>query len=166
MKRGFSGGLPGLVLAVCAVCALYAGPGAALAGGAGQAHLSKGQTIYVPVYSHIYHGIKARPFNLTVTVSVRNTDPRRSMTVTAADYYDTEGKLVRHFLDKPEVMPPLATREFIVDERDDAGGSGANCIVRWSAAESVNAPIVEAVMIGASSNQGISFTSAGRVIEE
>jgi hypothetical protein len=136
------------------------------AGAAGAEPLSKGQTIYVPVYSHIYHGIKARPFNLTVTVSVRNTDQKRPMTVVSADYYDTEGKLVRHFLEAPVTMPPLGTREFIVDERDEAGGSGANCILRWSAAEPINAPVVEAVMIGASSNQGISFVSSGRVIEE
>ncbi|KUG27516.1 hypothetical protein ASZ90_002635 [hydrocarbon metagenome] len=151
---------------LCAAAVIVALAGAAVAAGPGGALLSKGQTIYVPVYSHIYHGIKARPFNLTVTVSVRNTDPRRPMTVLAADYYDTEGKLVRHFLDKPVTLPALGTREFIVDERDEAGGSGANCIVRWSAAEAINAPVVESVMIGASSNQGISFVCAGRVIEE
>jgi len=160
MARGFVGRM------LCAAAFFAALAGAALAGGPGGALLSKGQTIYVPVYSHIYHGIKARPFNLTVTVSVRNTDLRRPMTVLGADYYDTEGGLVRHFLDKPVTLPPLGTREFIVDERDEAGGSGANCIVRWSAAEPVNAPVVEAVMIGASSNQGISFVCAGRVIEE
>ncbi|MEF3697235.1 DUF3124 domain-containing protein [Desulfolutivibrio sp.] len=157
-------GIVGLMLRAAALFAALAG--VALAGGQGGALLSKGQTIYVPVYSHIYHGIKARPFNLTVTVSVRNTDLRRPMTVLGADYYDTEGGLVRHFLDKPVTLPPLGTREFIVDERDEAGGSGANCIVRWSAAEAINVPVVEAVMIGASSNQGISFVCAGRVIEE
>ncbi|NDY55664.1 DUF3124 domain-containing protein [Desulfovibrio sulfodismutans] len=160
MARGIVGRM------LCAAALFAALAGAARAGGPGGALLSKGQTIYVPVYSHIYHGIKARPFNLTVTVSVRNTDPRRPLTVLAADYYDTEGGLVRHFLDKPATLPPLATREFIVEERDEAGGSGANCIVRWSAAEPVNAPVVEAVMIGASSNQGISFVCTGRVIEE
>ena len=36
--------------------------------------LSKGQTIYVPAYSHIYSGDRERPFLLTVTVSIRNTD--------------------------------------------------------------------------------------------
>ena len=166
MRRGCSG--RALLAAMAAlVCAMFGfGPGKALAGGAATVSLSQGQTIYVPVYSHIYHGIKARPFNLTVTVSVRNTDPRRPMTVASADYYDTEGKLVRRFLEAPVTMPPLGTREFIVEERDEAGGSGANCILRWTAAEAINAPVVEAVMIGASSNQGISFVSSGRVIEE
>ncbi|QLA15406.1 DUF3124 domain-containing protein [Desulfolutivibrio sulfoxidireducens] len=159
-----TGYLAAAVAAVCAATLCLAV--AAFAGETAGAALSKGQTIYVPVYSHIYHGIKSRPFNLTVTVSVRNTDTKRPMTVLAADYYDTEGGLVRHFLDKPATLPPLGTREFIVDERDEAGGSGANCIVRWSSPEPMNAPVVEAVMIGASSNQGISFLSVGRVIAE
>jgi len=38
--------------------------------------LSHGQTIYVPVYSHIYSGNKERPFFLTVTLSIRNIDPK------------------------------------------------------------------------------------------
>ncbi len=163
MSRGWMGRV---LCAAALFAALAAMAGGAVAAGPGGPLLSKGQTIYVPVYSHIYHGIKARPFNLTVTVSVRNTDLRRPMTVLAADYYDTEGRLVRHFLDKPVSLPPLGTREFIVDERDEAGGSGANCILRWEAAEAINAPVVESVMIGASSNQGISFVCAGRVIEE
>jgi hypothetical protein len=40
--------------------------------------LSDGQTVYVPIYSHIYSGIKARPFDLAATLSIRNTDPTHS----------------------------------------------------------------------------------------
>ena len=32
--------------------------------------LSTGQTVYVPIYSHIYSGIKARPFDLAATLSI------------------------------------------------------------------------------------------------
>jgi hypothetical protein len=38
--------------------------------------LSTGQTVYVPIYSHIYSGLKGRPFNLAATLSIRNTDPK------------------------------------------------------------------------------------------
>ncbi|MBT8367552.1 MAG: DUF3124 domain-containing protein, partial [Deltaproteobacteria bacterium] len=31
---------------------------------ADDSQLSAGQTVYVPIYSHIYSGIKARPFDL------------------------------------------------------------------------------------------------------
>ena len=36
--------------------------------------LSKGQTVYVPAYSHIYIGGKKRPFELAITLSIRNID--------------------------------------------------------------------------------------------
>ena len=51
-----------------------------------------------------------------------------------------------------------------VVKRDESGGSGANFIVEWSSETPVNPPIIESVMIGAQSSQGISFTSRGREI--
>jgi hypothetical protein len=30
--------------------------------------LSAGQTVYVPIYSHIYSGVKGRPFDLAATL--------------------------------------------------------------------------------------------------
>ncbi len=36
--------------------------------------LSKGQTVYVPVYSNVFSGPKKLPFHLATTLSIRNTD--------------------------------------------------------------------------------------------
>ena len=135
-----------------------------LSGFCGGPVLSSGQLLYVPVYSHIYIGDKERPFNLAVTLSIRNTDPRSGLRLTAVDYYDTEGSLVRHYLDKPLEMKPLASIRYVVAEKDIKGGSGANFLVRWEADAAMNAPVVEAVMIGTQSGQGISFTSQAREI--
>jgi hypothetical protein len=38
--------------------------------------------------------------------------------------------------------------------------------VEWRAEEPVNAPLVEAVMVGTSGTQGISFTGSSRVISQ
>ncbi|MBI4804350.1 MAG: DUF3124 domain-containing protein [Desulfovibrio sp.] len=132
-----------------------------LAGQASGAELISGQAVYVPCYSQIYHGIRTRPIDLTITLSVRNIDPKRSVTLTAVDFYDTAGKLVRRYLDTPVQMAPLMTREFIVGQTDTAGGSGANFIVLWSADPPANPLFVEAVMIGTTGQQGISFSSHG-----
>ena len=43
---------------------------------------------------------------------------------------------------------------------------GANFIVRWSAEREMNSPIIECLMIGTQSGQGISFVSSGKVIKE
>ena len=127
--------------------------------------LSSGQLLYVPVYSHIYTGDKERPFNLAVTLSIRNTDSRGVLRLTMVDYYDTDGNLVRHYLDKPRDLGPLASIRYVVAEKDVKGGSGANFLVRWESDAPVNCPVVESVMIGAQSGQGISFTSQAREIQ-
>ena len=82
------------------------------------------------------------------------------------DYYDTEGKLLRKYLTQPATLGPLGSTRFIVKTSDTAGGSGANFLVRWKAETPVNEPILEGVMIGASGQQGISFTSRGVAIKE
>jgi hypothetical protein len=126
--------------------------------------LSSGQTIYVPAYSHIYSGDNERPFLLTVTVSIRNIDMKHSIAVTTIDYYETQGNLLKKMLDQPANLKPLESIRYIIPQKDKAGGSGANFIVKWHSDKPVNPPIVEAVMIGTQSQQGISFTSRGKAI--
>jgi len=128
--------------------------------------LSAGQTLYVPIYSHIYSGVKGRPFDLAATLSIRNTNPRNPITLVSVKYYDSDGKLVEDYLKKPKQLNALVSTRYIITEDDKAGGSGANFIVVWKSDQKVNPPIIEAVMIGTHSGQGISFLSRGRVIKE
>ncbi len=130
------------------------------------ARLSKGQTVYVPVYSNVFTGPRKLPFQLATTLSLRNTDLSASILVTSIDYYDTTGKLVRRYLEKPLALGPLASSFVHIEEKDVSGGFGANFIVRWSANKVINAPIIECVMIGATSGQGISFVSPGQEIKD
>ncbi len=126
--------------------------------------LSDGQAIYVPAYSHIYSGSRERPFLLTITLSIRNIDPKHRIVITSADYFATQGKLLKGFLEKPITLKPLESIRYIIPERDEAGGSGANFIVKWKSEKPVNPPVVETIMIGTQSQQGISFSSRGQVI--
>jgi len=126
--------------------------------------LSDGQTKYVPAYSHIYSGNRERPFLLTVTLSIRNIDPKHQIKITKVDYYETQGKLLKKYLDKPATLNPLESIRYVIPERDKTGGSGANFIVEWKSDKLVNPPVVESIMIGTQTQQGISFTSRGRVI--
>lgn len=127
----------------------------------------KGQTVYVPIYSHIYHGDQQKhPFYLTATLSIRNTDPDHPITVAIADYYDSDGKLLKNYLPKPLKLNPLSSTYVIIQESDKSGGVGASFIVRWESENKVSEPLIEAVMIGAKGQQGISFTSRGQVIRQ
>jgi hypothetical protein len=128
--------------------------------------LSTGQTLYLPVYSHIYSGDRERPVYLAVTVSIRNTDPVRSIQVINVDYYNSEGRRLQRYLEKPVTLPPLATARYVVKESDKAGGSGANFLVRWQSGEPANPPLIESIMISTASQLGISFTSRGVPIVE
>ncbi|MDP2499046.1 MAG: DUF3124 domain-containing protein [Candidatus Palauibacterales bacterium] len=123
------------------------------------------ESVYVPDYSHVYHGAGLSRFPLTTTLSVRNTDPERAITLRSVRYYDTDGELTRRFLEEPRRLGPLGTADFVVQEHDVSGGTGANFIVDWSADRPVSQPVIESVMIGTRSGQGISFTSRGQPIE-
>jgi len=124
------------------------------------------QTVYVPAYSHIYVGPKTSSFELAVTLSIRNTNATEPITVTVADYYDSDGKLINKYIEKPVTLKPFGTISYKVGEYDKTGGSGANFLVKWYAEKPVHSPVVESVMIGTRSSQGISFTSRGVVIED
>ena len=133
---------------------------------AGDIQLSMGQSVYVSIYSHIYSGRKARPFDLAAILSIRNTDINQPVTIVSVKYYDSDGRLLKEYLDEPLELKALASTRYIIMEGDKTGGSGANFIVRWKSNIRVTAPIIEAVMIGTYSGQGISFVSRGQVIEE
>lgn len=123
------------------------------------------QTIYVPAYSHIYHGNEPREINLAITLSFRNTDTNNAIALKSVQYYDTEGRSLHQYINQPIMLAPMATREFVVEEDNTAGGSGANFVIEWYANKEVTDPIAESVMISTQSSQGISFTSAGRAIK-
>ncbi|MGK7892614.1 MAG: DUF3124 domain-containing protein [Xenococcus sp. (in: cyanobacteria)] len=127
--------------------------------------IATGQTVYVPIYSEIYQFDKSKTLQLAATLSVRNTDPQRPIIITSVKYYDSDGNLVREHLNNPLQLAPLASTAFIVDQNDRTGGSGANFLVEWIAETEVYDPIIEALMVNTSSQQGISFISQGRVIE-
>lgn len=127
----------------------------------------KGQTLYVPVYSHIYHGNRDKePVDLTATLSIRNTDFVNAINITSIDYYDSDGVLVKKHLDKTLTIKPLGSTRVIVKESDKSGGSGAKFIVKWEASVKMTEPVVETIMIGTQAQQGISFTSRAQALKE
>ena len=117
-------------------------------------------------YSNVFTGPRKLPFQLATTLSIRNTDLSASFQITAIDYYDTGGKLVRRYLEKPQILGPLASSFVHIEEKDTSGGFGANFIVKWNSDRTMNSPIIECVMIGATGGQGISFVSPGQEIKE
>lgn len=127
--------------------------------------VTTGQTIYVPAYSEMSI-TSNRTLDLAVTLTVHNTDFDHPIILTSVRYYDTQGQLLREYLVEPRQLAPLASTDFFVAANEQSGGLGTNFIVEWVAEQPVFEPIVEAVMLNTSNNQGISLTSPGRVISQ
>ena len=128
------------------------------------ASLTKGHT-YLPVYSHVYHLGANRPFYLTTIVSIRNVSSDTSYLL-QADYYNTEGDLVRKYLEHPIFLKPLETVEIVISDSDTTGGSGAKLFFDWAVTDERNPPLFEAVMVSTQGQQGLSFSTRGvRVYE-
>ncbi len=150
-----------LIIFIMAALTLGSGPAAL---GNPSVKSSRGQTVYVPAYSHIYIGNKETPYRLTITLSIRNIDPDRTITITQVDYYATQGKILKKMMDTPLQLAPLASTRYIIAQKDDTGGSGANFMVKWESESAACPPIIESIMIGTQSQQGISFTSRGEAV--
>ena len=152
---------PGLWLALAAVVAVAqeAPP------------LSTGQTLYLSVYSHLYHGEihpkTGKPSETLVSthISIRNPDMKTAIKVASARYYNTEGRLLREFLPAPRTIPPLGTYELFVPRSDASGGSGANFIIDWSADKPTNPPLVEALHADIREARTLLFVTTGRPLQ-
>ncbi|MEQ8625142.1 MAG: DUF3124 domain-containing protein [Vicingaceae bacterium] len=126
--------------------------------------LIHGQT-YLSVYSQIYSQTEQRTHDLTATVSLRNTNTTDTLYVDKAEYFGTEGNLIRTYFDKTIHIAPMETVEIIIDEEDQTGGTGANFLFVWKIKQNTNEPLFEAIMISTSGQQGLSFTTQGKRVK-
>ena len=143
-----------------------------LSASADEVQLSRGQMLYLPIYSTIWHGdthpIKGEPMKsgMSALVSIRNTSMKTPIKVVSARYYNTDGKLIKEFVAAPKAIVPLGTLELFIEKSEAAGGSGANFLIQWKAASDTNAPIVEAVHIDNQASRPYSFITTARVVQK
>jgi hypothetical protein len=134
----------------------------------GAAKMVKEQTVYIPSYANVMSGpplLMVVP--LRANLIIHNTDPSQPIAIDRIDHYDTDGKLVYKYLEKAVTLKPLAATRVIVKEpKKGDEGVGANFIVHWHATKPVNKPIIDCLMLGTLGNQGFSFSSQGRIIQE
>ncbi|WP_282111826.1 DUF3124 domain-containing protein [Maribacter stanieri] len=121
--------------------------------------------VYVPIYSDIYNQTRDSRTLLTATLSIRNTSLIDSLFVSKIDYYNTEGDLVRSYIDSPIYLTPMESIDYVIEQQDTSGGSGANFMIDWYSKKQLN-PLFQAVMVGGLGAQAFSFTTEGiEVIE-
>jgi hypothetical protein len=125
----------------------------------------RGQVLYLPIYSNVPFFEHGRKFDLSAFVAIHNTDLKYTMTITKVLFFDNDGKLVSSYLNKDSILQPLGATNFFVPENDKSG-TGANFIVEWVSDTTISEPLIESVMLGLTSGQGISFSSVGKIIRE
>ncbi|MDP2805145.1 MAG: DUF3124 domain-containing protein [Gallionellaceae bacterium] len=113
--------------------------------------ISQGQTLYLPIYSHIWHGDRIgndkAPAKTLVSalVSIRNTSLKTPIRISSARYYSTDGRLLKEYLPKAAVVNAMGTLELFVERKETEGGSGANFVIQWDATTATNPPLIEGV---------------------
>src|SRR3954471_23525381 len=80
---------------------------------------SSGQMLYLPIYSHVWHGdldSRGEPAKalVSISVSIRNTDPAKAIRISSAQYFDTDGKKLREYVASPRTIGPMATYELFI----------------------------------------------------
>ena len=120
---------------------------------------------YVPIYSDIYLNKNDQSSLLSATLSIRNTSLTDSLFVSTIDYYNTEGDLVRPYIDQPIVLSPMSTVNYVVEKEDTSGGPGANFIVEFYSESKTIKPLIQAIMIGITGNKAFAFSTDSYSIE-
>jgi hypothetical protein len=118
-------------------------------------------TTYLSVYSQIYNRTEQGIYDLTATVSMRNTNRKDTIYIDKAEYFDTKGKLIRTYFSKTIYIAPMETIEIVIDENDKEGGTGANFLFDWKIKNTSREPLFEGIMITTKGQQGLSFTTHG-----
>jgi len=125
----------------------------------------QGQILYLPTYSNIPNPEMGGMYDISAFIAIHNTDFANTVRITKVLFFDNDGKLISNYLQKDTVLHPLGTASYYLPT-NDRSGTGANFIVEWIADSLVTEPLIESVMVGFTSGQGVSFISTGRIIRE
>jgi hypothetical protein len=102
------------------------------------------QQIYVPVNleSHTRNGHR----NIRTILKIRNTSSTDSAYLTRIDYYDTQGLLIKEFLEAAILVKPMATKEIVV-KNNQFQTKGDNFLVHWHSNDPAHSPFVQTVSL-------------------
>ena len=164
MMRDNTNKVIGLLLVTFIFCAGFGVP-------AQTQELSRGQTVYVPIYSSLVYGITnekgdmgAIPF--ANILSIRNIDIVHSIVIRSVKYYDADGNFLREEKNAQRALGPLASTNVFVPPKDTTAGLGGSFIVEWESEMQVNSPIIEGINIYSLGVKMATFSSRGQPIQK
>jgi len=141
--------------------------------------LSKGQTLWVPLYSKFTTRMVSKKdfpwsetakhevaLQLTTNLVIHNTDLKHPITIVKADYYNSNGKLLKSFVSEPLEIKPMAATHFFIRIEEKSEDWGTIVLIRWQSDFMVNEPIVDSVTFSFLGNKSILIKNQSKPIKE
>jgi hypothetical protein len=126
-----------------------------------------GEIVYVPVYPTAFYSKDFKTYDLIATLNIRNTSLENSIRINKIEYYNTNGNLIKTYIENESIiLKPLQTVQLIIQDDNKNSDKGSDVIVEWASESAVSSPIVEATMVSASGQVGLSFITTGKVIKQ
>ena len=119
---------------------------------------------YVPVYSHLFLS-ENKYTRLSISLSIRNSDPAKDLYIESIDYYNTEGELVKKYISQTHILKPMASIDYVVTLEDMSGGHGAKFLINVASKNKTNMPIIQAIMTNTLGNSNLCFLTEGHIVE-
>jgi hypothetical protein len=119
---------------------------------------------YLSIYSQMYSESEHRTYNLTAMVSIRNTSDQDTIYISSTNYFDTDGNLIKTYLESPIFLAPMQTIEIIIQEHDISGGTGSNFLFEWYTPQGCPEPLFEGIMNSINA-RGMSFITLAKRIK-
>jgi hypothetical protein len=126
-----------------------------------------GETVYVPIYPNVFYSKDFKAYDLIATLSIHNISLDDAITITKIDYHNTNGDLIKSYIENESIiLKPLQTVQLVIQNDNKNSTKGSDVIVEWASESAVCSPIVEATMVSASGQVGLSFITTGKVIKQ
>jgi uncharacterized protein DUF3124 len=133
--------------------------------------LSRGQTVYVAVYSSLVYGVTNEKGDIgsipfANILAIRNIDIARSIVIRSVKFYDADGNFLREEKSAQRALGPLASANVFIPPKDTTAGLGGSFIVEWESDIQVNSPIIEVINIYSLGVKMATFSSRGQPIQK
>ena len=120
--------------------------------------------IYAPLYQKAVIDHRGRSLDLAATVYVRNLSQKHPINIESVTLVDGKGGVGPQCVKQAQRLEPLGTLRLLPPQAPAKSGE-PSLLVRWSASQPVQPPLVEVLMMGTAGQQGISVSSQGVPLE-
>lgn len=117
---------------------------------------------FVPFHSTLIGQGGVTRLNFSGALSIHNTSASNVLAIDQIEYRNGSGELIDSYVSDPIYLKPYASLQVIIAQDDVRGGTGASFTIDWSAVESSDEPMIEAIMASFTGPHSFTLLSTGR----